>query len=185
MHKPEKKKGKGLIVFLLLLCILLAAAVYFLWQRNIKKPEPLNTVTQAVKRNASEQRLLDSLEVSPFIFLDSSYGKAITISDLVLVQKDSLYINGNGLTLSSDSAYNGPLFVTPPSCNYILLENLVIEGFTIGLTTYSKVVKLKNVRFINCNIPVQYNTSLPLNRSLSGTITDSLLFKPDSTSKNR
>lgn len=181
----SRKKGNGLVIFLVLLCLALAAAVYLLWpKKETENPAPLEA-TGSISRNAVEQRLLDSLEVSPFLFLDSSYGKNIVISDSILIQKDSLYINGNGIQFQSDSAYKGPLFVAAPGCNYILLENMVIENFDIGLVAESKILRLKNVRFINCRVPVQYNMLLPLNRAITGEWIDTVLFRADSLSKNR
>lgn len=183
--KPPRKKGNGLLVFLILLILALAAAVYYLWQKNNTGVAVPQKATQAIQRSAPEQRLMDSLEVSPFLFLDSSYGQRIIISDTILVQKDSLYVNGNGITFQSDSAYHGPLLVAAAGCDYILLENLVLENFDIGLIAESKVLRLKNVRFVNCRVPVQYNLLLPLNQSVSGELIDTVLFKPDSLTKNR
>lgn len=187
--KPEtplvkrRKKSSGLTWFLLLLVLILAAAVYFLWRENQSQTsEPVNE-QKTIQRNASEQRLLDSLEVSAFLYLDSSYGKRILISDTISIQQDSIYINGNGITLQAGSDYNGILFQAKPECNYILLENMVIENFDIGLSAQSHVLKLKNVRFVNCRIPVQYNLALPADRPLSGSLVDSVLFRPDSISK--
>ena len=180
----KTKRSSGLTWLLLLLVLILSAAVYFLWRENQSKKILPGTVTQSKQRNAAEQRLLDSLEVSAFLYLDSSYGNRILVSDTISIQQDSIYINGNGITLQADSNYQGMLFQATPGCNYILLENMVIENFDIGLSAQSHVLKLKNVRFINCRIPVQYNLSLPLNRTLSGSLVDTVLFRPDSISKN-
>ncbi|MGZ5286043.1 MAG: PP2C family protein-serine/threonine phosphatase [Flavisolibacter sp.] len=181
---PSRKRSSGLTWFLFLMVLILAAAVYLLWKENQKKEVTPVPVTQIKQRNAAEKRLLDSLEVSAFLYLDSGYGKTILVSDTVNIQQDSIYINGNGITLQADSNYQGTLFQAAPNCNYILLENMVIEGFDIGLSAQSHILKLKNVRFINCRIPVQYNLSLPLNRTLSGSLVDTVLFRPDSISKN-
>ena len=188
--KPEapkakvRKRSSGFTWFLLLLVLILAAAVYFLWRENqSQNPGPVNE-QKTIQRNAAEQRLLDSLEVSAFLYLDSSYGNRILISDTISIQQDSIYINGNGITLQAGSDYNGILFQAKPGCNYILLENMVIENFDIGLSAQSHVLKLKNVRFVNCRIPVQYNLALPADRALSGSLVDSVLFRPDSISKN-
>jgi serine/threonine protein phosphatase PrpC len=181
----RKNRGNGLVIFLFLLCLLLGALAYFFWKQNSKVQSTAVAQTRPVGRNVSEQRLHDSLEVSPFLFLDSSYGNSISVTDTIVVQTDSLYISGNNIRLVSDSAYKGPLFVTAPNCRYISLENLVIENFVIGLIAKSQALRLKNVRFINCRVPVQYDFYLPLNQPVSGMLVDTLLFKPDSASKNR
>ena len=181
-----KKRNNTFTIILLLLFLVLGAAVYYLWNEN-KELASSNDGPAAIvrqqSRNAGEQRLLDSLEISPFLFLDSSYGSTIIISDTIPVQKDSLYINGNGVVLQSDTSYTGPLLVAGNNSGYIALENLVIENFDIGLIAQTKMLRLKNVVFRNCRIPVQHAFHIPADRPVSGVVIDSVLFKPDSLPK--
>jgi hypothetical protein len=186
LAQPERKnRGNGLVVFLFLLCLLLGALAYYFWKQNTEVQSTAVEQTRPARRNGSEQRLHDSLEVSPFLFLDSSYGNKISVTDTIVVQTDSLYISGNNIKLVSDSSYRGPLFVTGPNCRYISLENLVIENFDVGLVAKSQALRLKNVRFVNCRVPVQYDFYMPFNQPVSGLLVDTLLFKPDSASKTR
>jgi hypothetical protein len=107
----------------------------------------------------------------------------LLITDSILVNKDSLHIKGNGRTIQGDSSYKGAAFVITGSSKYILLENLTIKDFDIGIRSQNKKLILKNVRFENCRIPVQADFLLQQYRFVNGRISDSLLFQTDSIPK--
>jgi hypothetical protein len=183
-----KKTGTGAIIFFALLSLLLAAAVFYLWnhprvQESTVVKDPPATIA-AKTRNAGEQKLIDSLRSASFILLnDSVYGKNIIVSDTVLIQKDSLHINGNNLSIKADTSYKGPAFFIANSNRYLLIENLVLENFDIGILSQNKKMVLKNVRFVQCRVPVQSDFMLPENKYVSGRIADSVLFQTDSLPK--
>ena len=181
----KKTGGKG-FAFLTVLCLLLLAAVFYLWNYPRVKQEPVveqSNVAVVKTRNTAEQKLIDSIQQRSVLSLsDSIYGKLV-ISDSILLNKDSVRIKGNGATIISDTSYKGTAFVIPSSSKYILLENLTIKNFDIGIRTQNKKLILKNVRFENCRIPVQADFLLAQNQFVNGRITDSILFQTDTIPK--
>ena len=166
--------------------MLLLAAVFYLWNYPRVKEEQAetqSTVAVVKTRNAGEQKFMDSLQQRSILTLsDSIYGQLI-FSDSILLNKDSLHIKGNGETITSDTSFKGPAFIIPASSKYILLENLTIRNFDIGIRTQNKKLILKNVRFENCRIPVQADFLLAQNQFVNGRITDSIFIQTDSLSK--
>jgi serine/threonine protein phosphatase PrpC len=183
--RPPKTYG-GLAAFLFITTLVLGVALYWLWQnRNAAKIETQDPlpVVPAKQLNAGEQKLMDSINAGAFIFWNDSTVKELTITDTIRVQKDSLYINGNGLILKSDSAFSGPAFIFSPQCKYAVLENITFAGFAVGIVAESKVLHLKNVRFQQCAVPVQYRFLLPPNLFINGVVGDTISFRSDSLPK--
>ena len=87
------------------------------------------------------------------------------------------------MVLTSDSLYKGAALIIAPHCKYVLLENMVFENFEKAIVADNKTVQLKNVRFANCGVSLQYHYKFPENRYINGTITDTVLFKMDSLPK--
>jgi len=182
-ERVRPNNSRGLVVILLFLCLGLLAALLWQLSKNEKPESPQTEIIQQ-QRNASEQKLQDSIKQSSILVLnDSVYGKSITISDTILVEKDSMHINGNGMVLHGDSIYKDIGLVIAPTCTYVLLENLVFDNFEKAIVARNKSVHLKNVRFTNCNISLQYQYEFPQNKYINGRIEDSLLFKTDSLPK--
>lgn len=184
--KVDKKSGSS-VPALIFLCILLGAATVWLayktfWAKDAKpESQPSNQQVAVSKnpRNAVEQLLLDSLNASASIvyLADSTGPKQIVISDSIIIQTDSVHIVGNGSTLKSDSLFKGPAFLISSSCNYVSLDSITFENFDVGLLLEKEVLHLKNVRFINCRVPIQYQVLFPNNTLLNGTITDTIFRK--------
>jgi len=181
---PQRKKSM-LVPVLFILCILLLGG--FLWQllKNKKGTSLIDEETKTA-RNVGEQQLLDSLNLAPgktLILADTIYGKTINITDTISVAKDSLYVDGTGIVLKSASSYFGPAMAFAEGAKNIILENMVFENFDIGILTDSRIIQLKNVRFINCRVPVQYGFHFPANSYVNGTIADTVIFKTSSSPK--
>ena len=183
--EPTVKERTNLLVpVLAVLCAALAGTVIWLWSRSNDRAITTPPLVQTPVRNAVEQKVKDSLNSTPILVLsDSAYAKNIVISDTLFIQRDSLHIKGNGVIWQSDSAYHGPALVVAATCRHIVLEDMVFQDFDKGLLAEGKVLQLKNVRFINCRIPLQYHYLFPSNIPVSGTITDTPFFKTDSLSK--
>jgi PPM family protein phosphatase len=176
-HGIQKtKNNRALMIVLFILCFGLLGAL--LWQfLGNKKTEPIQPPVVQRQRNATEQKLQDSIRhLSILILNDSAYGKSISISDTILIEKDTLHINGNGMVLKSDSLYDGAGLVIASNCKYVLLENLVFDNFEKAVVAQNNTVHLKNVRFINCNVAIQYLYKFPQNKYVNGRIADTLLF---------
>jgi PPM family protein phosphatase len=174
------KRGSGLTWFLLFLSLLLGVLAWYFYRQAQGKARVEDGPTGAqVQRSPEEQRLLDSLNLAPVFFLDSSFGRSIDIHDTLLFRGDSVRIYGNGQVLRADSNYAGPGLAMTGNGRYLMLDNIVLEGFDIGLLVPSGSLQLKNVQFRNCRIPVQYAIHLPEGRFISGSFSDSLVFKRD------
>ncbi len=174
------KRGSGLTWFLLFLSLLLGLVAWYFYRQANGQPKGSESPTGAqVQRSPEEQRLLDSLNLAPVLFLDSSFGRTITIHDTLLFRGDSVRIYGSGQVLRADSNYVGPGLAMTGNGRYLMLDNIVLDGFDIGLLVPSGTLQLKNVQFRNCRIPVQYALHLPAGRFISGSLNDSLAFKRD------
>ena len=175
------RRSSGLIGFLVFLCLLLGVVAWYFYRDSRGQTQRDDTPTGAqVQRSPEEQRLLDSLNLAPVFFLDSSFGRTIDIHDTLLFRGDSVRIYGNGQVLRADSNYVGPGLAMTGNGRYLMLDNIVLDGFDIGLLVPAGSLQLKNVQFRNCRIPIQYAIHLPEGRFISGSFSDSLVFKRDS-----
>ncbi|MCW3108259.1 MAG: serine/threonine-protein phosphatase [Segetibacter sp.] len=184
----KNKKRSSIVPFLIFLCILLLAA--FLWilyqnyqNKKMHEEEVKNTVTKK-ERNPQEQKFIDSIngsQTKEVFVLNTPETKSIVITDSIIVNKDSLHIIGNGVTLISDTAYNGPALTVSPGCKYLLLDSLTLENFDIGVLTKNPGLHLRNVQFKNCRIPVQYNFLFKDRPVINGRFADTVFYNSDST----
>jgi PPM family protein phosphatase len=178
---PPKTKSRTIIIALSLLsALLLAALLWNIW----RQPSPDELVMPRQRdRHPQEQRLVDAINGTPgtvFSLSTATIGSVVPISDTIVIEKDSLHINGNGVILAGDSLYRGPVFVVAPSCSYLMLENMMLQDFNTAIIASRNTLHLKNVQFRNCPVPVQYQFLLPNNRYISGRTRDSLFFISDS-----
>lgn len=184
----EKPHRSSSVSVLSVLCIILLAAVlWLLYNTYLRKPgeQVVEKVTKP-ERNEQEQRFIDSINnpASKEVFvINTPGGQPIIINDSVFIQRDSLHIIGNGVTLQKGVAYAGPALILSDACKYILLDSLTIENFDVGILVQNKALNLKNVQFKNCRIPVQYQYLFPGNRAVTGRLSDSVMYAPDSASK--
>ncbi len=135
------------------------------------------------KRNEQEQKLLDSINdpASNEVFVvNVADGKPIVISDTITINKDSLHIIGNGVTLVRDSAYNGPALTLSANCKHVLLDSVTLENFNVGILVRNKALQFKNVQFKNCAVPVQYEVMFADSGRINGRFADTLFYKADS-----
>ncbi len=171
------KKSGSLVWLLALLCLMLAAGCVYLWFRS-EKANPETTVPVAsagYAPNEQERIFRDSLGLADrnFSFSDTAGTQPIMLGDTVFVRQDTLRINGNGLVLESDSAFQGPALVATVSNKALVLENITFRNFSTAVLLQGKGLQLRNVRFENCRVPVQRNYYLLADSTLSGTLADS------------
>ncbi len=176
----EKKKSNGTVRLLSILLLLVVAALIWLLYRDYKKGESseqiMASATEVRIRNNEEQAFVESIDASAngeVFVLNTAPGTAMTISDSILIQKDSLHIIGNGVTMIADTAYNGAAFIVSPNTKYLLLDSLTLQNFDIGVLMKTPGLHLRNVQFNNCRIPVQYQLTFPANAVINGRLTDS------------
>lgn len=194
----DNKAGgnKGIIAILFIVCLILLGTLIWVYMdsRNKEKAEEVVPVAEPPEiskikgRNVQERKLLDSMNKPGFVALvlvDSVYGESVTVTDSFFIQKDSLYIRGGAnFTLKADDSFAGPAFVLSQNCKYIFLDSLTIENFDVGLLASNNALHLRNVKFVNCRIPVQYQFALPNNAFITGGIRDTALFRIDSLQKS-
>jgi PPM family protein phosphatase len=154
------------------------------WAPRHKKLQSVPILVQKT-RNANEIRLQDSVNTNNGWTLnlsDSIYSHSVVITDTLLIPKDSIHINGNGVVLKRDSAYNGPALLFSPSTKYAFIENMEFDDFDIGVFGPSKALKLKNVKFHNCRIPILGAFMVQPDTYATGFLKDSV-FRTDTLSK--
>ena len=184
---PRRKRGGGAVTLLSLLCVLLIGALAWMVFRNGVNDGSATANPQPVRDTANviSKRLQDTLNNYTGDTLQlSAFGPSVVLNDTLLIRKDTLYIKGNGMTLTADSAYRGPAFLLARNCSSVTLDSLVLDQFAVGIIAQSKALHLKNVQFRGCALPLQYQSFLPAGQSLNGRI-DSLLFPADSSKKNK
>jgi PPM family protein phosphatase len=182
-YQPPGRSNRGVILLLSVLCCLfLGAFLWMLWKSNTV--EDVQGTALPAASNPQEKHLSDTinnLQGSTLVLSDSSFAREITISDTLSIQRDSLHLKGSINTIFvRDSTYAGPAFVISKDCKYVLLENLTLKYFDVGILAQSRVLRLKNVLFENCRIPLQYQFLFPDNEVINGTIIDTALFTSQS-----
>ena len=171
----KKQSNTGLIIFLTLLSLALAFAFLFTLFKDTAKKETAVTIplVSPVVKSAAENQLLKGVNDSSKIYALGNAGNPITISDSIIITKDSFHLIGNGNILRSDSSYRGAGLVLSSSSKHILLDSLVFENFDVAITTNKNNLVLRNVRFINCRVPVQYNFPVA-DSALTGRFADTI-----------
>ncbi len=185
-RKPAAKNTKTPIVLLSLLCCILAGALAWMWYYKNPSQKPVSTVPP-ISISPIENELKDSLSNftgGTFILKDSLFGNPFILNDTIIVSKDSLHLKGiQNFVFRADSVFKGPAIMTTPSNKYLRLENITFENFDVAIDARNKNLHFKNVRFINCRIPVLNSYYLPNDQNISGSLQDSFLFKRDSLPK--
>lgn len=179
--KNKRKKKSGIVPLLSFLGLLiLAALIWLLYQNYNKKGQEkkiTNTLT-AQKRNEQEQLLIDSIngtKTKEVFVLNQQGSPTIVLTDSIYINKDSLHIIGNGVTIESDTTYKGPAFTLSPTCKYILLDSLTLENFDIGVLVKNQSLHIKNVQFKNCRIPVKQEFIFTDTTNVYGRFADTIL----------
>jgi serine/threonine protein phosphatase PrpC len=178
----DRKKSNALLWVLLFLALAFAGLCYWLWSKNkelqaaIPKPPPPKSL------NAGEKKLADSLGLASLLFqlAPGSFGQTVVLSDTLFVRQDTLHVNGNGLVLQADSAYNGPAIRATANNKVLVVENITFKDFTTAIVLQGKGVQLRNVQFQNVTTPVQRQVILPANQPLTAIFRDTVILKNDS-----
>ena len=174
---PTKKRDRSHIAFLILLFSgILVVILTVAFQKN-NKPTRTRAIPFKAARGKNEQLLQLISHVN-----DSSKGYALSpksiileILDPIVISKDSFHLAGKGSTFIADSLYKGPGLIINPTAKHIILDSLVFENFDVGLIVQKNNVTLRNIRFINCRVPVEYLLSFP-DSVISGKFKDSIFI---------
>lgn len=179
---PARKGSSAILWALLFLAVAFAGLSYWLWSKNkeleasIPKPQPPKSL------NAGEKKLSDSLGLASAVFqlTPGNFGQSVMLSDTLFVRQDTLHINGNGIVLQRDSAFNGPAIKATANNKILILENITFKDFTTAVLLQGKGVQLRNVQFQNVAVPVQRQVMLPAEQPLTGLFRDTVILKNDS-----
>lgn len=173
---PKPKKSNVALWAFMALSLLLALGCFWLWTKNKDLQAALPQPVVPSVPNAGEKRLSDSLglAVHNFNFTDTLH-KTVTVSDTLFIRQDTLHINGNGLVLQADSAFNGPAFFVTANCKQLIVENIRFKNFKTAVITETKGIRLSNVYFENNKVPLQKNFFF--DNAVSGKINDSFIVR--------
>lgn len=185
--QPEKRKSyKGVAIGLGVICVALVGALaYLLWPKG-----KLNVLTEtpAVFEQTNEERLLvDTLSKSTGIYLgltDAYFGGHITLTDTLLLAKDSFRLSGSGTTvLEAAPQYRGAALQISKGITNIFIDSLILKNFNVGILPNGAVLHLKGVRFINCAQPIQYTLNFPDSMAVTGMLRNGVFIQADSSNK--
>ncbi|MFT3907963.1 MAG: protein phosphatase 2C domain-containing protein [Ferruginibacter sp.] len=165
--RPNKRK-EGILAFLTLLTF--CTLVILLFQKN----------TSIKENNVHPKYILKPKEKFIFNINDSLrrytlHAPIIKLDSAILVNKDSFHLVGNGTTITCDSNYKGPAISIDRIAKHIVLDSLIFKNFDVAVIIQKNNVVLKNVRFINCRVPVQYALSFR-DTVISGRFKDSIFI---------
>ncbi|TFF39304.1 PP2C family protein-serine/threonine phosphatase [Mucilaginibacter psychrotolerans] len=190
---PAKKGSFAVAILTILLLVSLGAAAYcyMQWQKEAHRTtKPLtlgtDTVRQKAPRNPHEIQLQNAINMAKgdtVTLIDTLFKQPIIISDTLDISKPRLYIKVKGtITLKCDTAYKGPAFSTFKGAKSVGFENIKLQGFVVGISTYNTDLRLKNVQFLNCAQPILRSFMLPAAKPINEGFPVTVLFA-DSTSK--
>jgi serine/threonine protein phosphatase PrpC len=186
-----RKSGKWSVAVLsVLVVLLLTVCVWQYINYTTKEPNtPKVTLSQAKKAlNAQEiklQNAIDSCKGKSLLLTDVQYPLPVMISQPININRDTLYIKTKGkIVFQSDTGYHGAAFIISPQAKRIILDSLYIKQFDIGVSGYNTTLELRNVRFVNCIVPLQNAFHFTDNKYVSGSLS-SVVFKTDSLPKTK
>lgn len=182
-NKPVKPKKKT--SFLGLVCIFLIVILAgFLYKDFFRNNNENIADNLPVIKNVLSQRIQDNINntTGKELSLKDILGdtKSVSVNDSLVITKDSIHINGNGITLVSDSSFNGAAIVFSSGCKNIILDSITFQNFNIALLVNNKALHLKNVQFINCRYPLLMSMNNQSNSDAAGNIADSVHARIDS-----
>lgn len=182
--KPAKKNTALWTLFILTL--LFAGLAAWFWKGKADAEARLPKPVAPVVKSAPEKKLTDAVGLvsQTLILSPDSFGNTLRLTDTLFIRQDSLHINGNGLVLQGDSAFNGPAFLVTANCRYLLLENLTFRNFNTAVVTRGRGFQFRNVVFQNCALPVLHDVTSRLpSDTVNGKLADSTFVQQRSLPK--
>lgn len=171
-----KNKSRISIALISLLFIaLLAVALAWAIEKNRQQSPKYILPAPEVNKNEALAQLRSQLNDGVKTIALPGRETLLELKEPILISNDSFYLKGNGATLVADSLYKGAAFIIAPGAKKIVLDSLMLKNFDVGMMVQKNNITLKNVRFINCRIPVQYTVSFT-DTVISGRFKDSIFI---------
>ena len=192
IREPLQKQNNNmrLVGFLSLASVvLLITSLALLWLHL--QPDPVKAETSSDKsenpaietRNEQELKLQEVINTATgdtVVLSAADFPLPVIISDTILIQKDTLYIETEGsIIFTADPRYEGPALLLASTSKYISIDSLVFQNFATGISVYNNALHLKDVKFNNCRIPIQNLFTFEDNKYVNGRIMKGS-FKKDS-----
>jgi hypothetical protein len=174
---PANKNGHSPIALLVLLLIALVAVFLTVAFQKSNKPTVADAISFQIAKKKNEQliQLISRVNDSSKTYRLSPGRTILEIADPIVIRKDSFHLVGNGAILTAENLYKGPALVVNSTAKHIELDRMVFENFDVGIVVQKNNITFRNVRFINCRIPVQYLLSFP-DSVISGRFKDSIFI---------
>lgn len=170
-----KKKSRSRLVWVFIfLAAVLGVALAVAFKKEITPKAVMPAVSPEKKDEQLEQLLLHISDSSKTYSLPLN-GLVIKTKNPIVINKDSFILKGNGAVLVADSANIQPAIIVSASAKSIVLDSLMLQDFDAGLLLQKNNVTLRNIRFVNCRIPVQYAVNFP-DTLVSGRFKDSIFI---------
>ena len=184
---PRTRSNKGLVGFLVALCILLFSVnAWLLWQNHLNekaRTDQLKLNTIKPPRNVQEKKLQDTLNKlkgNMLILTDSLFKSPILITEPLQINRDTLYlIAQNGMVIKRDTTFKEIPIEIKPASKHVLLENFTFEDFNTVISSQNNALVFKNVKFVNSPNAIRIIYNFPAGRYINGKIPGST-FKTDS-----
>ncbi|GAA4405239.1 hypothetical protein GCM10023187_23470 [Nibrella viscosa] len=180
--QPKPKSSRGIITLLSLLCLaFLGTTLYLLWQ-NWQRDQAEKWQERPVPDPQQQklQQAINTFTGDTLMLADTAYPQPIRLITTLRIMRDSLYIKApDNLVLAGDSTYSEPAIQLSAQCRYIVLDNITVDGFQVGISAPNSALHLKNVRFRNCLVPVQTQFLFRDNQYVTGPLPVTL-FRTDS-----
>lgn len=183
---PEKgavtvtKANRVALVFMAFLSVaLLTTLLVVLFQNNYNSKQAINNKvvnSKALKTpNQPFGQLISRVNDSTKVYAWTQPGISLEVAAPIMINKDSFHLKGNGGMLKADSGYTGAAVLIGPSAKQVVLDSMVFENFDVAIIVQKDNVILRNVRFINCRVPIQYLLSFK-DSVISGRLRDSIFI---------
>ncbi len=177
-----KKNRRSRMAWLTIFVIgLLVTILTVAFQKNTR-PKAVMPAQVIQKKNEQLIQLISHANDLGKTYSLPEKGMLLEVTEPITITKDSFILWGNGAILRADSLYKGPAVIINSTAKQIVLDSLVFENFDVGLLLQKNNITLKNVRFINCRVPVQYLVSLP-DLVISGRFSDSIFINNSNLKK--
>ena len=184
-------KGWAIFFFILVIGLAIVCAVQFFNPGALAnsspspKEEPIEALSTSQKpRNAQELKLFDAINNAKgkvLVLSDSVFRSPIILSRSIVISKDSLHLKAKGnITFQRDSSLKAPAFILSSTTKNIMFDSVTFQSFGVAILGRDQALRLKNVKFKDCIIPLENSYVLKDNQYINGGL-GTPAFKADTS----